>query len=180
MLHFDALKIYICGKHCKKRRNCLWQAISPFLSMFSTPYSTYFSFSMHFKMLSAICFKLDQSKVLLSGNGLTVAFPHRNPWRIMTERIKPLTIISLSKAIVHAGYLTLSQMTNFRLFQTLKRVCRRQFQIWWKWLKVFRKSRKHCGKRRNCLLWAISLFSAVFSKDLYCRQVKIRACLGKG
>ena len=23
MLHFDALKIYSCGKHCEKRRNCL-------------------------------------------------------------------------------------------------------------------------------------------------------------
>ena len=22
MLHFDALKIYSCGKHCEKRRNC--------------------------------------------------------------------------------------------------------------------------------------------------------------
>ena len=26
---------------------------------------------MHFKMSSAICFKLDQSKILSSGNGLT-------------------------------------------------------------------------------------------------------------
>ena len=23
ILHFDALKIYSCGKHCEKRRNCL-------------------------------------------------------------------------------------------------------------------------------------------------------------
>ena len=44
MLHFDALKIYSCGKHCEKRRNCLQQAISPFLTMFSTLYGTYFSF----------------------------------------------------------------------------------------------------------------------------------------
>ena len=22
ILHFDALKIYSCGKHCEKRRNC--------------------------------------------------------------------------------------------------------------------------------------------------------------
>ena len=32
--------------------------------------------------------------------------------------------------------------------------------------------RKHCGKRRNCLLQAISPFATVFSKDLYCRHVK--------
>ena len=35
------------------------------------------------------------------------------------------------------------------------------------------------GKRRNCSLRAISPFSTVFSKDLYCRHVKIRTCLGK-
>ena len=40
--------------------------------------------------------------------------------------------------------------------------------------------RKHSGKRRNRLLQAISPFPTVFSKDLYCRHVKIRACLGKG
>ena len=40
--------------------------------------------------------------------------------------------------------------------------------------------RKHCGKRRNCSLRAISPFPTVFSKDLYCRHVKTRACLGKG
>ena len=40
--------------------------------------------------------------------------------------------------------------------------------------------RKLCDKRRNCLLQAISPFPTVFSKDLYCRHVKTRACLGKG
>ena len=39
---------------------------------------------------------------------------------------------------------------------------------------------KHSGKRRNCLLRAISPFPTVFSEDLYCRHVKTRACLGKG
>ena len=34
-------------------------------------------------------------------------------------------------------------------------------------------------KRRNCSLRAISRFLTVFSKDLYCRHVKTRACLGK-
>ena len=36
MLHFDALKIYGCGKHCEKSRNCLQQAISPVFTIFST------------------------------------------------------------------------------------------------------------------------------------------------
>ena len=48
------------------------------------------------------------------------------------------------------------------------------------WQKVLQKGRKHCGKRRNCSLPAISPFPMVFSKDLYCRHVKTRACLGKG
>ena len=33
---------------------------------------------------------------------------------------------------------------------------------------------------RNGLSWAISPFLTVFSKDLSCRHVKTRACLGKG
>ena len=75
--------------------------------------------------------------------------------------------------------LTLSQTTNSRLFQT-ERVCKQQFQIWWKWWKVLWRGRKHCGKRRNCSSRAISSFPTVFSKDLYCRHVKTRTCVGKG
>ena len=45
---------------------------------------------------------------------------------------------------------------------------------------VLQMGRKHCGKRRNCSLRAISPFPTVFSKDLYCRHVKTRACLGNG
>ena len=40
------------------------------------------------------------------------------------------------------------------------------------------EGRKQCGKRRNCSL-AISPFPTVFSKDLFCRQVK-RSLFGKG
>ena len=36
------------------------------------------------------------------------------------------------------------------------------------------------GKWTNCSLQAISPFPTVFSKDLYSRRVKTRACLGKG
>ena len=77
-----------------------------------------------------------------------------------------------------ADSLILSQTTNFRPFQT-ERVCRRQFQIWWKRPKVFQKGRKHCGKRRNCSLWAISPFSTLFSKDLL-QAHKNQGLFGKG
>ena len=62
--------------------------------------------------------------------------------------------------------LTHYQTTNFRLFQT-ERVRRRQFQIWRKWKKVIQTGRKHCGKRRNCSLRAISPFPAVFQKACF-------------
>ena len=78
MPHFDALNIYSCGIHCEKRRNCLVQAISPFLTMFSMLFGTYFPFSMQFEMSSALCFNLDQSKILLSGNGLTLTGQQNN------------------------------------------------------------------------------------------------------
>ena len=56
--------------------------------------------------------------------------------------------------------LTHYQTTNFSLSKL--KVCRRQFQIWRKWQQVIRKGRKHCGKRRNCSLRAISPFPSVF------------------
>ena len=59
--------------------------------------------------------------------------------------------------------LTHYQTTNFRLFQT-ERVCRQQFQIWWKWQKVIQTGRKHCGKRRNCLFL---LFPQCFQKACF-------------
>ena len=40
--------------------------------------------------------------------------------------------------------------------------------------------RKHCGKRRNYSLRAISFFPPVFLKDLYCRHIKNRSCFRKG
>ena len=40
--------------------------------------------------------------------------------------------------------------------------------------------KENTGKRRKCLLRAISPLPTVFSKDSFCRHVKIRACLGKG
>ena len=46
--------------------------------------------------------------------------------------------------------------------------------------KVLETGRKHCGKRRNCSLLAISSFPTVFSKGLYCRHVKNQGLFGKG
>ena len=46
---------------------------------------------MHFKMLCAICFNLDQSKILSSGNGLDSnisKYMYRKMWRIRQKRSK--------------------------------------------------------------------------------------------
>ena len=43
--------------------------------------------------------------------------------------------LNKSAMLCEKSCLTHYQTTNFRLFQT-ERVCRRQFQIWWKWQKV--------------------------------------------
>ena len=83
------------------------------------------------------------------------------------------------KLLVVWQWATHYQTTHFRLFHT-ERVCRQQFQIWRKWQKVIQTGRKHCGKRRNCSLRAISPFPTVFSKGLFPRGVKRCHCVGMG
>ena len=87
--------------------------------------------------------------------------------------------LAAKQTIVVKGALTHYQTTNFRLFQT-ERVCRRQFRIWRKWQNVTEMGRKHCGKRRNCSLPAISPFPTVFSKGLFPRGIKRCHCEGIG
>ena len=45
--------------------------------------------------------------------------------------------------------------------------------------KFSKRRRKHCVKRRNCSLWAISPFPTVFSKDLHCKQLKNKGLFGE-
>ena len=74
--------------------------------------------------------------------------------------------------------LTLSQTTNFRLFQA-GRVCRRQFHILMKMAEMFSKQIENTvGKGEIARYEQFLLFPQFFSKD--CRHVKTRACLGKG
>ena len=75
-------------------------------------------------------------------------------------------ILQLGEQLIKHAFLTLAQTTNFRFNKNGE--------------KVLQKGRKHSGKRRNCSLRAISPFPTLFSKDLYCRLIKAKACLGKG
>ena len=79
--------------------------------------------------------------------------------------------------------LTLSEMTNFRLFQT-ERVCRWQFRIWWKLQKVLQTGRKHCGKGEIARYEQFLLFPQCFQKTctadtkkpgLVCERVNIHS-----
>ena len=65
---------------------------------------------------------------------------------------------------------------NFRLFQ---KFADDNFELDENGEKVLQKGGKHCGKWKYCSLQAISPFPIVFSKDLYNRHIKTRACLGK-
>ena len=92
---------------------------------------------------------------------------------LVEEQIKYVAFHSKIYALTHY------QTTNFRLFQ-IEKVCRRQFQIRRKWQTVIQMNRKHCWKRRNCSLRAISPFPTVFSKGLFPRGIKRCHCVGMG
>ena len=78
----------------------------------------------------------------------------------ITERYVLFTFLLSSSAQV---LLTLSQTTNFWLFQT-ERVCRRQFQIWWKWQKVLQRGGKHWEKEKLLFRSNFSFSDSVFKR----------------
>ena len=80
------------------------------------------------------------------------------------------------------GCLTVYQTTNFVLVQ-IESICRRNINVTYKWKFFIGLVENIVGKGENAgyqQLRAISSFPTVFSKDLYSRHVKNRACLGKG
>ena len=111
--------------------------------------------TIFWKKLLSLAFKQDSSKLLLFGK------------EIVFHPCFSLLI------------LTLSQTTNFRLSQT-EEFADNDNKSDKNGRNFFKQGRKHSGKRRNFSLQAISPFPKVFSKALYCRHVKTRACLGKG
>ena len=84
--------------------------------------------------------------------------------------------------IFHFKYtLTHYQTTNFRLFSSkLKEFADDNFKFGEKWKQSIQTGRKHCGKRRNCSLQAISSFPTVFTKGLFPRGVKKVSLCGNG
>ena len=74
--------------------------------------------------------------------------------------------------------LTLSQTTNFRLFQT-ERACRRQFKIWWKWQRVIHMDGKHWEKEK-LLITSNFFFSHSVFRRLVLWTCKNQGLFGKG
>ena len=163
-------------KHCGKRINCLLRSISPFHTVSSICLDNFLPFSSNFKLLSANSFSLEESKNLLSGDGLRVFEEYRSRFslnvhsvsvhrpnsifyghqkvftigklrshsyqtnRMNVEHFPYLPIISKvlrtilylyryelqtyfrriyhTYSVPHGYMLTLSQTTNFRLFQS--------------------------------------------------------------
>ena len=103
----------------------------------------------------------------------TLATFHHIVWKYSSGRVvKTLNSLFDKK-------LTLSQTTNFRLFQT-ETVCRRQFLIWWKWQKGLQAGKKHCGKKRILLVTSNFSFSHSVFKRLELRTRENQGLFGKG
>ena len=75
-------------------------------------------------------------------------------------------ILDQSKILLFGKELTHYKLTNIRLFGT-ERVCRRKFQIWWKWKKVIQTGRKHCGKGEIAHYEQFLLFPQCFQKACF-------------
>ena len=170
-------------------RKCWTPAFSSLPTVFSILSKSIFSFWGTFILSSANAFILEHPKCLVNPTF------HRARLNLSLIRICRLIWVYTASYLV-CSYLVqrslrisitllllfnnnsfiLSQTINNRLFQTerLKTISNLM-----KIAEVLQKDRKHCGTRRNCSLRAISLCPTVFSKGLYCRQVKTRACLGK-
>ena len=73
-------------KHCEKRRKCWLAAFSLFLTMFPTLPKTNFNFSVIFILLSAYVYILDQSKISIFVNELTLS-QTTNFTLFQTERV---------------------------------------------------------------------------------------------
>ena len=63
MTPFDAPGKQAFRKHCGKRRNCSWRAISPFPTVFSTHLDNFLPLSSNLKLSSANSFSLEESKI---------------------------------------------------------------------------------------------------------------------
>ena len=95
--------------------------------------------------------KYISQKMVVGGGGVSVSQTH----------LVPQCFQNSSSPGLFSHY-----QTNFRLVQ-IEINCRRHFKVHLKWKISTIKGRKHCEKRGNCLLQAISPFLTMFSTAIY-------------
>ena len=66
---FYVSAVQVFWKHCGKRRNCSWWAISPFPTVFSTVWMNFLPFSSILELSSANSSNLEESKICRLGKG---------------------------------------------------------------------------------------------------------------
>ena len=120
MRHFDALKIYSCGKHCDKRTKLL------VTSNFSFSHNVFYSRCCLFFILNALkmssavfFFNLDQSKILSSGNGLCSLYTVDSAYLqvvFVRENIAIKRSARLPESSIQTGSLTELQMQTIVSF----------------------------------------------------------------
>ena len=79
-------------------------------------------------------------------------------------------------------YIPLNSLPSDKIWTLIKieSICRQPNNSDSKIKICFRKSRKHCGKRRKCWLPAFSPFPTMFSKAFFSRGVKSQDCVVMG
>ena len=85
-----------------------------------------------------------------------------------------LTVINYTSVFCFAVLFTIFFLVNLLPYMAISGSCysaanKDMFsKIWTNGDTITRLSRKHCGKRRNCLLRAVSPFPTMFSKAACC------------
>ena len=173
-------------KHCEKRRNCLLQAISPFLAVLFTAF------------ISLVC-----QNEALCGNALSTKLnPHTNlqqrSLKLFVNAVNVFFrrawhycfwIISTTVHTAHWNgevfffhYCLINPLPNMPILGSSSSAANNDMmaKIYTNGDTIICMSRKHSGKRRNCSLRAISSFSTLFSKVVSCWCLKMSICGVKG
>ena len=119
---FHMSAVYVFWKHCGKRRNCSWRAISLFPSVFSSHLDNLFVIFIKLTINHSI-FPTTQ---LMTTTWTLVKMSSLMRQKMLDWLIDWMVFYAAFISPQQLTLLTLSQMTNFRLSQT-EWVCRRQF-----------------------------------------------------
>ena len=138
-------------KYCAKRRKCWLPAFSPFPTMFS--------------------------KAHLPG---LVGIKSNKGCKSSHFYYLYLLWLQIDKIVRSYCPKPSTRQQNFRLVQ-IETNCRQDFEVHFKWKINIIYGRKHCEKRINCFLQAISPFLTMFSTATYvlCIKTRYQEVMGK-